>query len=343
MIHPEINTVSESIKVVIPDDYPQVISDSLALMRLKRQGRVKVSIFTEPFTDENQLITRIADAHTVIGMRATTQFTSRVFEASPSLRHLALWGTAIDNVDMDAAKFMGITISNTPGVATDAVAEHTLALMLALARRIPELDQRIRYNEWPRGILTQLSGKIIGVVGTGAVGRRMVRISHGIGMKAIVTSFRSYYGKENSSAWMPTRDSELVTFETLLREADVISVHTRVVPGVKHMFGRHEFSLMKPTAFFINTARGKLVDEDALAEALQNHTIAGAALDVFETEPIDRRSPLMHLPNVILSPHIAAVTIEALNVSLNMAVDNVIAYLVGDFERLRRLDLVYFS
>jgi D-3-phosphoglycerate dehydrogenase len=283
-----------------------------------------VRTFTTRPANSDELVDRIEGAHTVVLTRTTTRMTNTVLEsAAPDLRHLAIWGTAVDHIALEAARRLGITVSNTPNTATVAVAEHALAMLLSLARKIPQLDRRLRAGEWPGGQLTQLAGKTLGIVGTGAVGVRMARLAEGIGMRVQTSSLTD----------APTNDQESnvteVSFEQLLGTSDAISLHARLTPRTRYMFGSKEFALMKPNALFINTARGQLVNSIALAEALANETIAGAALDVFDQEPLPTDSPLAHLPNVILTPHISSNTSEALTVSLNMVVDNVIDHIKG--------------
>lgn len=317
-------TSAGEVTVVVPDDDPPVFADSAALARLDRLGDVKINSFTERPGSQYELIERISGAHTLIVARTTTRVTNVVLESSvPDLKHIAIWGTATDHIALEAARRLGIAVTNTPNAATVAVAEHALALLLALARKIPQLDLRVREGEWPGGQLTQLAGKTLGIVGTGVVGVRLARIAEGIGMRILVSSLSETFANAENSNWTE------VSFPELLENADAISVHARLTPQTRSMFGAAEFSRMKPTALFVNTARGQLVSSRALAEALANETIAGAALDVFNTEPLDRNSPLAHLPNVILTPHIASNTMEALNVSLNMVVDNVIDFLQG--------------
>jgi D-3-phosphoglycerate dehydrogenase len=242
------------------------------------------------------------------------------------LKHIAIWGTAADHIALEAARRLGIVVTNTPNAATVAVAEHALALLMSLARKIPQLDLRVREGEWPGGQLTQLAGKTLGIVGTGVVGTRLARIAEGIGMRIIMSSLSETIKNDENSNWTEVNISEL------LANSDAISLHARLTPQTRSMFGAEQFSRMKPTALFINTARGQLVNSRALAEALANETISGAALDVFDSEPLDLYSPLSRLPNVILTPHIASNTGEALNVSLNMVVDNVVDFL---HERVR--------
>lgn len=309
-------------RVVIPDDFPPVFTDSAALARLRRMPEFDVRTFTTRPANSDELVDRIEGAHTVVLTRTTTRMTNTVLEsAAPDLRHMAIWGTAVDHIALEAARRLGITVSNTPNTATVAVAEHALAMLLSLARKIPQLDRRLRAGEWPGGQLTQLAGKTLGIVGTGAVGVRMARLAEGIGMRVQTSSLTD----------TPTTDQESnvteVSFDQLLGTSDAISLHARLTPRTRYMFGSKEFALMKPNALFLNTARGQLVNSIALAEALANETIAGAALDVFDQEPLPTDSPLAHLPNVILTPHISSNTSEALTVSLNMVVDNVIDHI----------------
>ena len=307
--------------VVVPDDDPPVMADSSALVRLKAYPGVRVRVHMSLPADEDDLRYRLARAHTAIFTRSAGHMTRSVMAGLHSLRHVVLTGAAAEVPDMEAARELGIQVTHTPDTVSDAVAEHTLALMLALARRVPELDQRVRAGEWPRGLITQLSGKTLGIVGTGVTGRKLARLAAGIGMSIL--------------AWSPDRidehvgQSRDVDLDYLLQNADVVSVHVRLSEAAGRMFGQRQFVLMKPTALFINTERAGLVDEAALAQALTSQTIAGAALDVFTQEPLPRESPLLGLPGVILSPHTAASTQEALQADLDAAVQNVIAFLEG--------------
>jgi phosphoglycerate dehydrogenase-like enzyme len=312
-------------RVVVPDDDPAVFADSAAMARLRRIPNVEVRSFTERPKNPYTLIDRISGAHTLIVARTTTNVTNIILESvTPQLKHIAIWGTAADHIALESTRRLGVVVTNTPNAATVAVAEHALALLMSLARKIPQLDLRVRDGEWPGGQLTQLAGKTLGIVGTGAVGIRLARIAEGIGMRTLMSSLSE--SSEATSIDERSNRTE-VSFSELLASADAISVHARLTPQTRSMFGPAEFSRMKPTALFVNTARGQLVNSRALAEALANETIAGAALDVFDNEPLDRLSVLTRLPNVILTPHIASNTNEALTVSLNMVVDNVVDFL----------------
>jgi D-3-phosphoglycerate dehydrogenase len=307
-------------KIVIPDDFPAVISDTPALASLQASGEVE--IYTSRPDTQDELITRIHGAHTVVNIRAYCKFSAEVLRACPDLKHLAVWGTGTDNVDLQAAKALGIVVTNTPNTATDSVAEQGLALMLALARKVPFLDAQVKRGEWVRGMLTQLAGKTMGILGTGAIGLRMAQLGKGIGMSVLAWTYHPDPMKAEAAG---LRYVEAMT--DVLRQADVVSLHLRYSPATEHLIGAKELALMKPTALLINTARGQLVDQKALYEALRDGAIAGAGLDVFEQEPIDSHDPLLTLPNVVLSPHTAGTTPEALMNGLQLCAANVRAFL----------------
>lgn len=300
--------------IVIPDDAPPVLGTSPAFARLSEAGEVRY-YDTLPGCEE-QLIERVRDADMVVNIRSSSQFGEAVFAASPRLRLISIWGTGTDNVDLGAAARRGIAVTNTPGVAAHSVAEHAVALMLAVARSIPQMDAAVRGGEWRRGQSTELRGKTLGIVGLGAIGRAFARLGQGIGMRVI--------------AWTvhpdPSLGFTLVDRDELFRTADVVSLHVRLTPEMRGMVGSRELELMKPGAILINTARGALVDEAALIEALSTGRIAGAGLDVFETEPLPAGHPLTALKNVVLTPHCAGITPEALEAGLRMAVENVLAF-----------------
>jgi len=310
------------VNIVIPDDFPPVISNTPALESLKTHG--DVDLYTSRPDTQDELIRRIRGAHTVVNIRAYCKFTAEVLQACPGLKHLAVWGTGTDHVDLAAAKARGILVTNTPNTATDSVAEQGLALMLAVARKIPFIDAQVKRGEWVRGMLTQLAGKTLGVLGTGAIGMRMAQLGKGIGMHVIAWTYHPDPVQAEALGWR-----YLPTMAEVLQQADVVSLHLRYSPDTEHIIGAKELALMKPTALFVNTARGQLVDQKALYEALHDGQIAGAGLDVFEQEPIDPHDPLLTLPNVVLSPHTAGTTPEALMNGLELCAANVAAFLAG--------------
>ena len=239
----------------------------------------------------------------------------RLFDAAgPQLKVVANMAVGYDNVDLEAARRRGVKISNTPDVLTPAVAEHTFALILAVARRIVESDRFVRSGGWrgwdPQLLLgTELHGKILGIAGPGRIGRAVGRIGEGFGMKVL-------YAR---------RPEEL---EQLLAQADVVSLHVPLRDETRHLIGASEIARMKETAILVNTSRGEVVDEGALLAALVNGAIAGAGLDVFESEP-DPLPGLLALENVVLTPHTASATVETRRAMSRLAAENVIAALEG--------------
>lgn len=304
-------------RIVIPDDAPPVMAPSAAYRKLLE--RAPVDYYGTLPASEDQLIGRIAQADIVLNIRSSTQFGESVFARSPHLRLLSLWGTGTDNVDLGAAARHGVTVTNTPGVSALSIAEHSLALMLAVARRIPRLDAEVRHGGWPRGQASQMYGKTLGILGLGAVGRQFARLGEGIGMRVIAWTMHPN----------PALAVELVSLDDLLRSSDVVSLHLRLSAETRGFIGKPEIEKMKPSAILINTARGAIVDESALCEALASSRIAGAGLDVFEAEPLPNGHPLTRVENVVLTPHSAGVTPEALEAGLQLSIENIWNFLNG--------------
>jgi D-3-phosphoglycerate dehydrogenase len=293
----------------IPDDAPPVLRASAVWRELAARAAL-VYHDTLP-RSEAGLIERIREAEIVLNIRSSSKFTERVFASCPRLRLVSVWGTGTDHVDLAAAARHGVTIANTPGVSAVSIAEHTLALLLAVARRLPQTDRATRAGGWPRGRSVELHGKTCGIIGLGAIGRRFAQLAAAIGMRVV--------------AWtMHPRDGDpIVPLDELYRTADVVSLHLRLSPQTEGFVGAAQFALMKPGAILINTARGAIVDEAAMIEALAGGRIAGAGLDVFATEPLPPNHPLTALDNVVITPHCAGITPEALEAGLRMAVENI--------------------
>lgn len=303
--------------IVIPDDQPVVMGTCDAYRRLAEERPVTYHA-TLPGSEDG-LLERIRGFDIVINIRSSTKFTERVFAGCPRMKLLSIWGTGTDNVDLNAARRHGVTVTNTPGVAAISIAEHALMLTLAVARRVVSLHRQVVNGEWPRGQSSQLRGKTLGIVGLGAIGRQFARLGEAVGMRVIAWTMHPN----------PSLGFELVERDELLRQSDVISLHLRLSSETSGLIGRREFDLMKRTALLINTARGPIVDEAALIEALTSQRIAGAGLDVFDIEPLPPGHPLTQLDNAVLTPHCAGVTPEALEAGLAMAVENVERFLSG--------------
>lgn len=232
-----------------------------------------------------------------------SRFTADILERCPDLRCIVFLGTgAASFIDLEAARRLGITVRNYSGYGDRSVAEHAFALMLAAAHRVAEMDRDLRAGRFEPKNSMELLGKTVGVIGTGGIGRQMIRLCAGIGMKVLA------WNRSGVPAGLPC---EAVTLEDLLRRSDVVSLHLVLNEGTRGLIDRDKLALMKPGAIFVNTARGAIVDEAALIEALREGRIGHAALDVFTEEPLPADSPLRGLPNTTLTPHAGFMTREA--------------------------------
>ncbi|QQR64969.1 D-glycerate dehydrogenase [Candidatus Kaiserbacteria bacterium] len=260
----------------------------------------------------------------------TDTINKEIFDAVPTAKIFANYAVGYNNINLEDAKTAGVTITNTPGVLNDTVAEFTIALMLAIAHRIPESETFTRTGKfvgWGPELFigTDVKGKTLGIVGAGRIGYEVARRAyHGLGMNI------AYY----DVVQLPTLEKDCkATFvdsvEALLPLADVVSIHVPLLPTTKHLINAERLALMKPSAYLINTSRGPVVDEDALVVALQTGVIRGAALDVYEYEPTLAKG-LASLPNVVITPHIASASDETRGKMSVMAAQNVIDFLAGE-------------
>ncbi len=246
--------------------------------------------------------------------------------AGPQLKVISNHAVGYDNIDVDAATERGIPVGNTPGILTDATADMTFALLMAAGRRVLEGDRTVRRGGWktwaPSFLLgADFAGATLGIIGFGRIGRAVARRAMGFGLKVLYTDPRPRPE--------PGVEATPVDLDTLLREADFISVHTPLTEETRHLIDAHAFALMKPTAVFVNTSRGGVVDQGALVEALQSRRIFAAAIDVTDPEPLPMDSPLLDLENLIITPHIASASWRTRANMARMAAENLIAGLKG--------------
>ncbi len=250
--------------------------------------------------------------------------------AGPSLKVISQYAVGYDNIDIGAATARGIPVGHTPGVLTDATADFTWALLLAAARRVVEGYTYVREGRWktwgPTLLLgPNVSGATLGIVGFGRIGQAVARRAQGFAMR--VLAYDPYAQRETAAALGVQLVDDL---EELLREADFVTLHTPLTEETYHLIGERELGLMKPTAVLVNTSRGPVVDPNALYRALKEGQIAFAALDVTEPEPIPTDSPLLTLPNIIITPHIASASVQARTAMAEIAARNLIAGLRGE-------------
>ncbi|UCC71126.1 MAG: phosphoglycerate dehydrogenase [Gemmatimonadota bacterium] len=249
----------------------------------------------------------IIGAYDALIVRSRTKVTEAVLEAGKRLKVVGRAGVGVDNIDVGVATRKGIVVLNSPGGNVISAAEHTMALMLALVRRIPQADASLRRGEWDRKRLrgTELYGKTLGLAGGGRIGSEVAKRARSFGMH--VLAYDPYLSGERAEQL----GVELVSLRGVLERADVVSVHVPLTDETRGLIGAKELALMKPSAYLVNAARGGVVDEQALLAALREGEIAGAALDVFEEEPVAGDHPLLGLENVVAVPHLGAATREA--------------------------------
>jgi D-3-phosphoglycerate dehydrogenase len=254
-----------------------------------------------------ELVERVNDYDAIV-VRSRTKVTRVVFEASERLSAVARAGVGLDNVDLEAAGERGVEVLNSPEAPSNAVAELVLGLMISLARRIPLADASMKRGEWIKRRLTgfELKGKTLGIIGFGRIGYALAKKARDLGMRIFAYDIII----ENLMQVVDEAGAEPVSMEALLKESDFVSIHVPLLPQNRHMIGAREIEAMKDGAYLINTARGGVVDKEALREALEGGKLAGAALDVFEVEPPEDTS-LTGLENLIALPHIGAATVEA--------------------------------
>jgi D-3-phosphoglycerate dehydrogenase len=226
------------------------------------------------------------------------RFTERVLRAAPRLRVISKWGTGIDSIDLQAAGRLGIRVCNSPGAFTDPVADTVMGYILAFARQLHWMDQDIRAGRWQKPLCVSLQERVLGVVGVGNIGVAVARRAVAFGMHVLGNDI-----VEIPASFLADTGLKVVSLDQLLAETDFVSLNCDLNPTSYHLIGQRELALMKPTAYLINTSRGPVVDEQALVRALQERQIAGAALDVFEEEPLPPDSPLRALDNCLLAPH----------------------------------------
>jgi D-3-phosphoglycerate dehydrogenase len=253
-----------------------------------------------------------------------------VIRATPTLRVISFVGTGIEMyIEIDEARAAGVTLSNVPSYGANAIAEHALALLFAVARRIPERDRAVRAGSWVQDEALELRGRRLGVVGAGPIGTRMIELGQALGMRVV--------------CWTRTRTPErerelgvpLVELEELFSSSDVVSLHLAVTQETEGIVDRRLLALLPTHAIVINTARGVLLDEDALAELLEAGELGGAGVDVLGAEPPPPTHPLLHAPRVVITPHVAFHTAEASRELLRISLENLLAYARGVPQNVR--------
>ena len=306
--------------VAVLDDY-QDVARSMADWNSLGDD-VRVQIFHDHLSEERALVDRLGGFEAIVAMRERTPFPRSLLEALPHLRLLVTTGMRNASIDLEAATGLGITVCGTQGLGYPT-AELTWGLILAWARRIPSEDRATREGRWQTTIGRGLRGKILGVIGLGRLGTQVATIGRAFGMSVIAWS--QNLTAEQAAACGATR----VPKDDLLHQADVVTIHLQLSARTRGLLGARELRLMKATALLVNTSRGPIVDEAALIAALRQRTIAGAALDVFDEEPLPPDHPLRRLGGTVITPHLGYVTVEGYEVFYRDAVDDIRAFRGG--------------
>ena len=309
------------VRIAVLDDYQRVAMDMTDWTILPPDAEVQV--FEDHLFDEGALADRLRDFKIVLAMRERTPFTRSLMERLPELKLLVTTGMRNAAIDLEAASELGITVCGTRGQGYPT-AELTWGLILALFRRIPQEDRSTREGKWQVSMGLGLRGKALGLIGLGNLGSQVATIGRAFGMSLIAWS-------QNLTAERAEEfGATLVSKEQLLSDADVASIHLVLSDRTRGLIGTPELGMMKPTAYLINTSRGPIVDEDALVQALEKGTIAGAGLDVFDQEPLALDHPLRRLENTVLTPHMGYVTLETYQLFFGDAVENIQGFLRGE-------------
>jgi len=307
--------------IAIPADHPPQLQDSPHLDRLAACGEVR--LWRDRPADDAEKVRRAQGATCLINSRGAVKWPGLLLRQLPALKMITTCGIGTDAIDLAVARELGIIVCNIPGQTAPIVAEHALALMLAVARQVVPQTAVVQSGGWNVPFNTYLRGKLLGVVGAGAIGAAMLDLGRAIGMRTQAWTFD--LAPERARRLHTT----FVPLDELLATSDVVSVHVKLTEQTRGFLGRREIGLLKPGAIFVNTARGALVDHAALAEALAAGRLVGAGIDVFEVEPPPPDHPLLHCPNVVMTPHVADQNVEGMDILNRGAVDNVIAYLEG--------------
>ncbi|MHC6229648.1 D-2-hydroxyacid dehydrogenase family protein [Arthrobacter sp. MMS24-T111] len=308
-------------RLAILDDYQDVAHGFADFAALEAAG-VTITSYRDPFSSRDALVSALAGTTMVIAMRERTAFPREVFEQLPALQLLVTTGMANASIDVAAATEHGVTVCGTPGSPT-AAPELTWALLMAIARHLPAEDHSLRNGSWQSTVGFELAGKTLGIVGLGKIGRRVAAYGRAFGMDVVAWS-RNLTAEAAADA-----GARLVSKEELFTLADVATLHLRLSPRSENIVGEEELRLLGPEGILVNTARGPLVDQDALLKALAEGWIRGAALDVFDQEPLPAGHPLLAAPNTVLSPHLGYVTQESYRQFYGGAVEDIAAWLAG--------------
>ena len=318
-------------KVAVLDDY-QSVAESLADWS-QLPGDAEFTFFSDHLASEDALAERLADFDVVMGMRERTPFQRTLLERLPKLRLLVTTGRRNASFDVEEASELGIAVCGTDG-AGEGPTELVWGLILGIVRKIPTEDRETREGKWGTTVGVGLKGKTIGCLGLGHIGGNVARVAAALDMNIIAWS-------QNLTAERARElGAQLVDKETLFRESDIVSIHLVLSERTRGLVGAPELALMKPSSYLVNISRGPIVDEAALVDVLQRKAIAGAALDVFEVEPLAKDHPLLKLDNTLICPHLGYVTDDSYRAMYSGVVEDIRAFAGGEPVRMVNGDVL---
>lgn len=308
-------------RVAVLDDFEKLADTVPAYEKLK--SRADMTILRERLDTAEKIVRTLQEVDAILLMRERTRFSDAEYSRLPNLRFISQTGRTSVHLDLPAATRRGIAVAGTPSDSGATTKELTIALILALLRKIPQIDRRMRQERWPAVTGQMLEGKTVGVLGFGRIGKEVALI-----LKAFHTRVLAC-----SRTLTPERARELgvevASLETLLRESDIVTIHVPLNPSTRAMIGDHELAMIKPGALLVNTARGPIVSETAMIQALENGRLGGVGLDVFDDEPLPMEHPLRKFDNAILLSHRGYATVEILRERYEQAMENILAFMDG--------------
>jgi phosphoglycerate dehydrogenase-like enzyme len=311
----------QRLRVAILDDFEKIADTVPAYAKLN--ARTDVTILRERLDNSEKIIQTLRGFDVILLMRERTRFSDKEYGQLPGLKLISQTGRTSRHLDLPAATRHGIAVAGTPSDSGSTTKELTIGLILALMRKIPQVNQRMREESWPALTGLMLEGKTIGVLGFGRIGKKVARI-----MKAFDTRVLAY-SRTLTPEKAAESGAEAVSMETLLRESDVVTLHIQFNEQTRGIIGAKELALMKPGAYLVNTGRGPLVVEQAMIQALESGRLGGVGLDVYDVEPLPMDHPLRRFENAILMSHRGYATVEILSERYEQAMENILSFIDG--------------
>jgi phosphoglycerate dehydrogenase-like enzyme len=317
-------------RIALMDDYQKVACGCADWSGLP--AGCELEVFHDHLADRDALAKRLANFDIAMALRERTAFPAALLERLPRLKMIPTAGPRNASIDVEACTRLGIVVCHTAG-GPDSTSELTWGLILSLLRHIPYEHHALRGGRWQTTVGTEVGGRVLGTIGLGHIGTRVARVAQAFGMRVLAWSQNLTPEKAQAAG------AQAVSLEQLLRESDVVTIHTRLSDRTRGLLGAKQLAWMRPSAVLINSSRGPIVDEAALVDALRSRRIAGAGIDVYDVEPLPANHPYLALDNVVLTPHLGYVTHEVYRGFYGQTLENIVAYLNGEPKRVLNPDV----